>query len=96
MMNADPNRSNSNPVDVDDALPLRASGESSWSTRRDIVRHGMKLVFVAPVLSTFFAKDALAAGSNHSCYPVGHACGGATLEPCCNGLVCNGGTMLCE
>jgi hypothetical protein len=57
-------------------------------TRRGIVRAGIKLAFVAPVVSTFLAEDAMAVGSNHSCYPAGHACGGATLESCCPGLTC--------
>ena len=56
--------------------------------RRDVLSHGVKLAFVAPVLSTFFAKDAYAA--TYSCYPAGHACPGN--EPCCNGLSCNNGT----
>jgi len=57
-------------------------------SRREIVRRGLKLAFVAPVISTFFAKDAYAA--QYSCYPVGHACGGAGQEPCC-GTACSGG-----
>lgn len=57
-------------------------------SRRDVVRAGIKLAFVAPMVSTFLAEDAMAMGSNHSCYPAGHACGGATLEPCCPGLSC--------
>ena len=58
--------------------------------RRDIVRAGIKMAFVAPVVSTFLAKDAMAAASVLSCYPVGHACDGATWENCCNGLACVG------
>lgn len=60
----------------------RQSGHS----RRDVVRTGVKLAFVAPVLSTFFAKDAYAA--EYSCYAAGRACGGAGQEDCCDGA-CN-------
>ncbi len=60
-------------------------------SRRAVVREGMKLAFVAPVLTTFFASDAKAAGSNHSCYPVGHECAGTHIaEGCCPGLNCTG------
>ena len=52
--------------------------------RRDLVRRGVKLAFVAPVITTFFAKDAYAAASVMSCYPTGQACGAGT-EPCCDG-----------
>jgi hypothetical protein len=55
-------------------------------TRRELVRRGTKLVYVAPFLSTFLAKQAQAKTTNHSCYPANHACPGA--EPCCSG-VCN-------
>ncbi len=64
-------------------------------TRRDVVRKGAKLAFVVPVLSTFFASEAFAAGSNHSCYPLNHACPGQ--EPCCDGLTCDtGGSDECR
>ncbi len=56
--------------------------------RREVLRAGTKLLWVAPILSTFFASEVYAA--NYSCYPAGHACPGD--EPCCNGLACNGGT----
>lgn len=60
-------------------------------TRRKMVRAGIKLAFVAPVVSTFLAKDAMAAASILSCYPTGHACDtGSTEEFCCNGLACVG------
>jgi hypothetical protein len=49
----------------------------------------VKLAFVAPALSTFFAKDAYAA--SYSCYPAGHICGGPGQEECCTG-VCNFGS----
>jgi len=58
-------------------------------TRRGLVREGLKLAFVAPVLSTFFAREAYAA--NYSCYPVGHTCvppGQDAPEHCCPGLSC--------
>jgi hypothetical protein len=58
-------------------------------SRRTLIREGVKLAFVAPVIATFFAREAQAGmNSNHSCYPVGHACGGVTLESCCDGLNC--------
>ncbi|MBI4718593.1 MAG: hypothetical protein HY763_12360 [Planctomycetes bacterium] len=69
-------------------------GNAGTRTRREVVRQGVKLVFVAPVVSSFFARDAVAAGSNHSCYPAGNVCGGATLEPCCDGLTCIAGRCL--
>ena len=60
------------------------STDRSLHSRRDLVRHGVKLAFVAPVLSTFFARDVYAA--NYSCYPTGHACtAGPDPEDCCNG-----------
>jgi hypothetical protein len=62
---------------------VRTHQEPAALTRREIIRGGVRLVFVVPVLSTFFAHDAIAAGSRHSCYPTGHACPGA--EPCCDG-----------
>ena len=58
------------------------------STRRDVLRQGAKLAWVAPVVSTFYASQAYAA--NYSCYAAGHACPGN--ETCCAGLMCNGGT----
>lgn len=50
-------------------------------TRRAVIQRGVKLAFVAPLLSTFFAKNAYAA--SYSCYPAGHACGLPGQEPCC-------------
>ena len=60
--------------------------QSGGHSRRDVVRTGVKLAFVAPVLSTFFAKDAYAA--EYSCYAAGRACGGPGQEDCCDGA-CN-------
>ena len=74
---------------ANEALTEDVTPSGSSLSRRDVIRRGSKLAFVVPVLMTFSAKDALAAGSNHSCYPAGHACPGA--EPCCNGLACNNG-----
>jgi len=71
----------------DEVTPTRAAVPVARS-RRDVVRTGVKLAFVAPVLSTFFAKDAYAA--SYSCYPAGHLCGGPGQEGCCTG-VCNFG-----
>jgi hypothetical protein len=73
--------------------PLRHS-------RREIVRGGIKLAFVAPTLSTFLAERAYAA--NYSCYGQGHPCvnGGPDAEPCCPGLTCQDpdtdGNFTCE
>ena len=72
-----------------ESSPAETSQEACMHSRRDVVRQGVKLAFVAPVLSTFFARDAVAAGSNHSCYPIGQACG-AHEEDCCSGN-CDGG-----
>ena len=61
-------------------------------TRRGLVREGLKLAFIAPVISTFFAREAYAA--NYSCYPAGHVCSPPGFNPpeaCCPGLVCVGG-----
>jgi len=71
--------------------PARAAAQH---TRREVVRGGLRLAFVVPVLSTFYVADARGAASgNQSCYPAGHACndGGPNAEPCCNGP-CNFGT----
>jgi hypothetical protein len=57
--------------------------------RRSLLKRGIRAAFVLPVVTTFSAKQALAAGSNLSCYPEAHACPG--LEACCDGLVCTGG-----
>lgn len=55
-------------------------------TRRDTLRAGVKAAFIAPVITTFFAAEAFAMGSNLSCYPAGHACDGGSQEPCCSGV----------
>ena len=63
------------------------SGKSAGATRRELMRRGVKLAFIAPVVTTFFAQEAYAAGSNHSCYPTGHACDvGGEKEECCSGV----------
>ena len=62
-------------------------------TRRELVRCSVKLAFVVPILSTFFAKDAYAA--SYSCYPAGHACDAPRNEPCCSGS-CNAVTDTCD
>ena len=61
--------------------------DKSLRSRRDVLRHGGKLAFAAPIISTFYASQAYAA--NYSCYAEGHSCQGA--EPCCADLSCNGG-----
>lgn len=68
----------------------RAGGHQS---RRDVMRHGVRLAFVAPAISTFLAHEAYAA--NYSCYPTGHACGTGHNEPCCTGS-CNVFTDTCD
>ncbi|MGB2984330.1 MAG: hypothetical protein WBE26_00490 [Phycisphaerae bacterium] len=67
----------------DDPPSADALSGPTHHTRREVVRRGVKLAFVAPVLSTFFAKDAYA--FNYSCYPPGHACGVTKWEDCCTG-----------
>ncbi len=68
--------------------PSPTQRQGGGHSRREVVRTGVKLAFVAPVLSTFFAKDAYAA--EYSCYGAGKACGGAGQEDCCDGA-CNFG-----
>ncbi len=63
-----------------------AAASDKQKSRREVVRAGIKLAFVAPVISTFFAQDAMA--YVQSCYPLNHTCAAGTLEPCCNGLNC--------
>jgi hypothetical protein len=66
--------------------------------RRDVIKAAAKLPFIAPLITTFTAADALAAGSNHSCYELGHRCNQAN-EPCCPGLTCvpqGAGAPRCE
>lgn len=69
------------------------AGAESGTTRRQIMREGARLAFVAPLLSTFLAGQAYAA--NYSCYPAGHVCGtGLEQESCCNGA-CLGSPGVC-
>ena len=57
--------------------------------RRDIMRAGVKLAFVPPIVSTFHASQAYAA--NYSCYGLGHSCDTSEdPERCCPGLDCTG------
>ncbi len=64
--------------------PLPEETESGvLRTRREVVRRGVKIAFVAPVISTFFAKDAYA--TSYSCYPAGQDCTASPDEDCCNG-----------
>lgn len=67
------------------STPDNCAPAGPFHSRRAVVRQGVKLEFVAPILSTFFAREAYA--GNYSCYPAGHACPG--VELCCSG-VCNG------
>lgn len=67
-----------------------------FPTRRTVIRGGAKAMWITPLILTFTAQDAVAAGSNHSCYPEGHLCigdgtiGDGNAEPCCPGLDCTG------
>ncbi len=65
-------------------------------SRRDVLRGGARLAWIVPVLLTFTAQEAYAQGSNYSCYPAGHTCGGGALEACCTGLTCTGGPKTCQ
>jgi hypothetical protein len=74
-----------------------AGGGDAGNSRRDVMRKGVRLAFITPVLVTFFAGDARAAGSNHSCYPEGHVCNtGSDQEPCCPGLSCTAEPGTCQ
>ena len=80
--------------DSSDEALMDGSTARHRPTRRSVVRAGVKLAFVAPVVSTFFASQAYAV--NYSCYPAGHLCdsGGSNAEPCCNGA-CLVGPEVC-
>lgn len=69
----------------DDRAPVvcDASPARRLASRREVMREGAKLAFVAPLLSTFLASQAYAA--NYSCYPAGGPCDGGEGEPCCSG-----------
>ena len=55
----------------------------SACTRRALVRHGAKLAFVTPVLTTFFANTAYAGTWERSCLKNGSPC---TEDAwCCSG-----------
>ncbi|MFQ5590147.1 MAG: hypothetical protein ACE5HE_03195 [Phycisphaerae bacterium] len=71
----------------DDTRRVTPCADAAFTSRREVVRQGAKLAFVAPILSTFVAQQAYAA---YSCYPQGHACtnGGGDAEICCPGLTC--------
>ena len=59
---------------------------STGHTRRDLMRGGVKLVFVVPVISTFFAADAVA-GTQVTCRSPGHTC--TADSDCCGTDFCN-------
>ena len=71
----------------DEASQAALQSSPALYRRRDVVKEGIKLAFVAPLLSTFLARQAYA---SYSCYPQGHACtnGGGDPENCCPGLTC--------
>ncbi|UCC32427.1 MAG: hypothetical protein JSU86_09125 [Phycisphaerales bacterium] len=83
------NDGHSERADPDASLADETASYRHTPGRREVLSHGAKLAFVVPVVMTFCAKDAVAAGSNYSCYPAGHACPGA--EPCCDNLACRDG-----
>ncbi len=79
-----------------DAFPSPVqAGHDLLHSRRAVVRHGVKLAFIAPVLTTFFASEARAFGASfHSCYPEDHACdfySEQKRQSCCGTLVCKTG-----
>lgn len=76
-----------------DSAFVQPGADNTFQNRRSLVRQGVKLAFVAPIISTFFARDVYAA--NYSCYATGHACDGARQEACCSAS-CNVGTDLCD
>lgn len=82
--------------DLDGAKTDADNPENSGRTRREVVRQGIRLAFIAPVISTFFARDAYA--DNYSCYQQGQVCNNdnSDPEPCCAGLTCNGLPGTCE
>ncbi len=85
----DNDKKSQSPASGEDSEAMRERNEDFAEApmnpgRREVVRKGLKIAFVAPLISTFFAQDAQA--YSLSCYPNGHACPGA--EPCCNGLTC--------
>lgn len=59
---------------------------STGHTRRDLIRGGVKLAFVVPVISTFFASDAVA-GTQVTCRSPGHTC--TVDSDCCDTDFCN-------
>jgi len=78
-------RANGVPTAVDNS----ASTASGLLARRDLLRRGTKLVFIAPVLMTFSAQQAHAVWTRHSCYKAGRPgapCTAGAAEPCCSGL----------
>lgn len=82
------------PTERDTTSPSnQPKADNTFQSRRSLVRHGVKLAFVAPIISTFFARDVYAA--NYSCYATGHACDGVRQEDCCSAS-CNVVTDLCD
>lgn len=69
------------------SFAVKDGPDKSLRSRREVLRHGGKLAFTVPIISTFYASQAYAA--NYSCYAEGHTCVGA--EPCCGDLSCNSG-----
>ncbi|MGB0715473.1 MAG: hypothetical protein ACPGXK_06325 [Phycisphaerae bacterium] len=81
MTQNDPSSQSKNQIS-DSPLQPSVSQEETDESRRALIRKGVKLAFVSPVITSFLASQARAAGSNLSCYPTGQPCGD---EACCNG-----------
>lgn len=65
-------------------------------SRRELIRGGAtKLVFTAPLVSTFFATGAYASGvGSADCRPIGFSC---TVDAdCCDGELCSGDPKCCD
>ncbi len=74
--------------------PSRGAKPNVPPSRRNFLRGAVKLAYVTPAVLALNPQEALAAGSNHSCYPAGHVCPGQEL--CCDDMVCSGGVCTNE
>jgi len=54
------------------------------TSRREAVRVGLKMAFVAPLVTTFLAREARAAATRQSCSPAGAPC--TANKECCSEL----------
>ena len=78
----------------DASFPPAGTDDVSLHSRRAAVRLGVKLAFVAPVLSTFFAGTVHAGTRERSCLKRGSPCAGNDTW-CCGTDVCDGVTQEC-